>query len=239
MVWPRRLAEAVRLVRRFGFFDDTLPRFYDSVGRQGDAARIAALALLPEGALRGRLATIAADIQEMRPFLVRKFRPAKTAVSLPGGGAVAWDWILSGHAIGRVYHADTPTELLAALRSEDGDRAVPVGGSGLFLPPEALLGEAVPTSLQELATTHYVLDLLRDRLLLFYTKVDLQRIREAVRGADEVEALSDASIALDLPGPGYPGRNASLTARPECRLGSAIDTPHRVVSQLSPNPARL
>ena len=91
---PATTSRAVWWLRKIGWFDDSVERLVTLARSRGDPARLAELDREPEDTLRARLGRLAAEAQEMRPFLIRNFRAEKTVVALPGGGAVAWDWLL-------------------------------------------------------------------------------------------------------------------------------------------------
>jgi hypothetical protein len=128
---PATSAKAASYLDRFGWLDDSPARLAARARANGDATRLAALGREPEHALRERLRRLAADAQEMRPFLVRNFRPEKTIVELPGGGVVAWAWDLPMARIGGVVFAPTARDARLALSGGRASaRMVGVGFQG-------------------------------------------------------------------------------------------------------------
>jgi hypothetical protein len=115
----------------------------------------------------------------------------------------------------------TPREALAALAGADGQDFVCVSPAGHFL-PRGRPWEAPPLAgADALAGNAYVLELLHERLLRSYDRIDFDRIRRGLRKAPQAEDLEDEAVALscqDLAGseaaaPGG-GADAPAEARP-------------------------
>jgi hypothetical protein len=216
-----------------GWLDDTLARLTAFARANGESGRLAALAREPDDALRERLSRLAADAQEMRPFLVKNFRPEKTIVVLPGGGAVAWDWDLQYERMARVVFAPTAREARICLGGGlTTGRVVGVGLRGEFVLSCASVetgGESLPFAPRPagLAENVYVLELLQERLLRFYDRIDFARLRRQA-GADPDGALDDDALALscrdlaDEEGPEPTGLGPSRVPRRRLRTARLL-----------------
>ncbi len=164
---------------------------------------------MSEDALRRDLAAIAADIQEMRPFLVANFRPEITGVSLGDGQpTLYWSWT-AWPGIGKLIAALDEREIRLHTHTMKSVPLAIVNSEGIFvdyhlpwIAPADRVGRSRELSL---ALNAQLLHLVRDRLFDLYMRVDFERVRRRWRdlssweeeGADQVVAASCHELAHD------------------------------------------
>lgn len=120
---------------------------------------------------------LAADLAEMRPLLVRNYRPERSVIQLTEDLFVAWNWSLD-HRLGIVYVAGSERELLERIATGSSVLAATVGFDGSvsrFNLPWLRLSElpgGANASLRLVEAFH-------SRLLAFYDRIDLDALLRA------------------------------------------------------------
>lgn len=162
-----------------------------------DQDKICEIRLRPSDPL-AKLEWLAAGIQEMRPFLVRNFNPAKTLIEIGPGFTVAWDWTLVG-GMANLIGGDSKASALESLATHRTRWTAVVGYDGLLcdqLMPWVRTGTSgCLDGRSGLLENLYILEMFHDKLLEFYNKIDFERIRsqaeERACQSAEAMALSD------------------------------------------------
>jgi hypothetical protein len=141
---------------------------------------------------RAKLAALASDILELRPFLVRDHNPLKTIVEVAPGLFVAWVWIEK--ALGMIPVATTERELLEAWHQGRSRAMLAVAFDG------SVSSGATPwldaTSLRDrdaLALSVRLLETIHAKLFAIFDKIDLAAAFGRVR---DDTALTDENLAL-------------------------------------------
>ncbi|WP_439626863.1 hypothetical protein [Gemmata sp.] len=163
-----------------------MPAFLDTIARF-DRKRPAATGAV----LRSGLASLAADVQAMRPLLVRNFHPHRTTLRLADDVWVAWTWHLA-NGIGNVLVAPSEGDLRTRIETRRVAEAYTVRHDGLLAymrtpwRTAADLPGATP-----LAANYALLECFRDRLFSFYDRIDLARVGAAPGGTPIPEPAGD------------------------------------------------
>jgi hypothetical protein len=152
-----------------------------------------------DDALRAGLDRLAADIQEMRPFLLRGFRAEKASISLGDDLVVAWDWSLL-YGIAYLIPGTTIEDIQRAMVTRSAQLIVTVGRDGLLLDannPWVTTGTiAARDGDRWLPENFLVLELMHEKLFGLYDRIDFERIR-CRSGVAEGDA-DDEAIALSV-----------------------------------------
>lgn len=163
-----------------------LPHFINLMKRGGP------IKPLNSAKAQARLAALAADLLEMRPFLVRDHNPMENVLELAPGLFASWVWV--GKALAMVPVASSQRDMLESWHAGRCRMMLLVGFDGL------LSGGGVPwldaTTLKEPAALPLnlrFLEAIHARLFAIYDKVDL---RAAFGRAREAGELTDESVAL-------------------------------------------
>jgi hypothetical protein len=191
----------------FAIYDWKMVRVFDTLlGRmvQGLAARgKAPLSREEELARIGRLAD---DIHEMRPFLVRNFRPSRAVVALPGDLMAHFIW-MHNDRLGILRCAATERELLDQDQRSDVEWPLGISYGGVLCchvnPWRNVVSCAESLPAPALTVGRVVLEALHAKLFGFYDKIDLGAILAPWRSddpgkpesADEEAMVIAASIA--------------------------------------------
>lgn len=155
-----------------GFFDSGMAAFLDRV--RSWAGRTCTSGT--ETGLLSGIASLAADIQAMRPLLVKNFRPEKTVLRLADDLWVAWSWQLA-NGIGNVLVARSEGELLAGIATRRVSEGYSVRHNGLLAYMRTPWRTAVELpGATPLAANYALLAWFRDRLFSFYDRIDLARV---------------------------------------------------------------
>ena len=183
----------------FKLLRDGLPAFLRKVRCGGDRDRLRVLAEHSDDALRTQLSEIIADIQEMRPFLVRGFKPEKTAIDSINGMALAWEWCLR-HGVGLLIVGNTIEDILEALSTGYSKLTVTVGRDGILLDSSKPWSTTETVSAREqdrwLPENVLVMELFRKKLFDLWDRIDFKGIRRRAQAAEVTDELSDEAFAL-------------------------------------------
>jgi hypothetical protein len=144
---------------------------------------------------------LAADIQEMRPLLLRGFRPEKASVSLGDYLVVAWDWSWRFSGIATLITGTTIEDIQRAMATLSVQLIVRVGRDGLLFDannPGVTTGTIAASERDRwLPENLLVLELMHEKLFGFYNQIDFDRIRRRFGVAAEGDA-DDEAIALSV-----------------------------------------
>jgi hypothetical protein len=183
----------------FNLLEDSLPAFLRIVCRGGDRDRLCEIAKASDNALRSRLSEIVADIQEMRPFLVRGFKSEKTAIESINGMALAWEWSLR-FGIALLFAGNTTEDILETVSSGQAKLTVTVGRDGILLDSSKPWSTTETFSAQErdrwLPENVLVMELFHKKLFDLWDRIDFEGIRRRAQATEGTEELSDEAIAL-------------------------------------------
>lgn len=179
-----------------GYFDSGMPAFLDRVSHWSGLARKGER----ETVLQSDLPSLAADIQAMRPLIVKNFRSEKTRLRLADDLWVAWSWQLA-NGIGNVLVAPSEGELLTGIATHRMDEAYTVRQNGLlaYMRTPWRAAAELP-GVAPLAANYALLEWFRDRLFSFYDRIDLTRVGAVPIGSTvpEPEAGDEQIIAAAL-----------------------------------------
>jgi len=193
---PRRM---VHYVTRGGWEKDHLGLFLARLCEGADAARIREIGGASDADIGKYLASLAADIQEMRPFLVRGFNPRKAVVSFGPGLVAAWTWTAYA-GIASVIGGRSQAQVEEAVESRRVSLAVRVSHEGLFIDankPWLTVDTAqVVGGVSPLVLNCYALERFHEKLFSFYDRIDFERIRARARSRCLETDLDEEAIAL-------------------------------------------
>ena len=135
------------------------------------------------------LLALVADIQEMRPLLLRNFHTEKTAITIGPGALLHWDWCYRG-GIGWILAAADQRDVFRFARQSRTASVATVDLAGEltdYHKPWVRLAPHVggPRRWRANALTAHLLELCRDRLLAFYNAIDFDAVRRTARHADD------------------------------------------------------
>ncbi len=182
-----------------GFFDSGMPVFLDRVGHWSGQIRTGQRETVSPSAL----SSLAADIQAMRPLIVKNFRSEKTRLRLADDLWAAWSWQLA-NGIGSILVAPSEGELLTGIATHRVDEAYTVRHDGLlsYMRTPWRTAAELP-GVAPLAANYALLEWFRDRLFSFYDRIDLTRVGAVPIGStvSEPEAGDEQIIAAALSTP--------------------------------------
>lgn len=178
----------------------------------------------PDEVLRDSLWQVAAQIQFVRPYLVRNFRPEKSVVRLADDCFVAWRWLVH-FGVGLVVLTRSEREMVEALRTGGSDMAAEMAPDGLLLDPTmpwATAADPVPGVAAPLAVSLWILGQVRDQLQEMYAKINHSQV--------EADAARTRPLAPDTADPsGVPAQaEPPGTAGPAEREVARITRPVRL-----------
>lgn len=193
----------------FGLVQSHLLTFAAMASQSADADSLETLALASEPDLLRDIAEAAADISEMRPFLIRNYRAENSIIRLPGEKDfyIAWDWCVH-YGMANIVCSCRHEDLLEYRVSRKTLCPIKVGNDGLLRDgTKPWITSVHDRRLKEIdlvALNRYILDLFWEKLFSFYEQIDLDRIRKRsitdVRpDDDEVLALSSRDLADQQP----------------------------------------
>ena len=156
---------------------------------------------LPDDALRPWLDGLMADIQEMRPFLLRGFHPERASISLGDDLVVAWDWSLR-YGLASLITGTTVEDIQRIMVTRIMELGVTVGRDGLLLDANNPWVTTETIAAREgdrwLPENGLVLELFHEKLLELYYRIDFERIRRHTGHADIEDDLDDEVLALSI-----------------------------------------
>jgi hypothetical protein len=178
-----------------------LPLFLRKVrGAAGCRDCLEMIRALPDDTLRSRLDGLMADIQAMRPFLLKGFHPEKASINLGDDLIVAWDWSLR-FGLASLIVGTSVEDIRRVREIGRGELFVTVGQDGLLLDVMNpwVTTETITTMEDDrwLPENQLVLELFHEKLFGMYEKIDFERIRR--RSEDSAGTVSDdEAIALSI-----------------------------------------
>jgi hypothetical protein len=196
------------------FGRDDSRAFYRIVLANGIPDELRAKLKMPKETLRSSINRMGEDIVTMRQLLIRDFAPDSTIISVSRDLVFAVQWA-AHYGIMNLRFAETEDKLLGALATHGG-RILLLARDGALLDADRpwIRMENIPpiAEVSGLAVNAYILELIYEKLLYFYDKVDETRFRylaasEVVREkeADEVvawscqELVAKASVVAETP----------------------------------------
>ena len=184
-------------------FDVLMRRMAADLAERGEAPQ-------PREEELAQIERLADDIHQMRPFLVRNFRPAKAVVELPGQIMGNFVWAANDR-LGCLRCAETEAELLEQEHRAEVDLPLGINTRGLLtcsINPWRTVGtheEVLP--FPAISVGRVVLEAVHETLFRFYDQIDVEAILRRWRSEarsdqdeppsaeDEVEAIA-AAIAV-------------------------------------------
>jgi len=235
---PHLMADAFE---KYGLLGGNLNKFLAGVRRRVGPERVNGFLPYTDERLRAMLAGMASDIQEMRPFLVKSFKPQKTIIPLGDGLVVAWRWTVR-FGIANLVVGESEAEVLRYVESQHSAMDILVDHDGLLFEstkPWVTADESPPCEdMRPLALNCYIVGLFHERLYSFYDRIDFERIRardccEAATSPEEGQealALSCQDLARkdgvedeECPPPFAPRRRPIPSVRLQRLLSLLVD----------------
>ena len=150
---------------------------------------------------RQQLATMAAEIREVRPFVITDHNPEKCSAEVAPGLWVSWFWGGS-QQLGIVPVHDDARKRVAEFRSLKFTTSLRVRHDGLLaseFAPWIDMDDVLETEPDGLAANVAIVGALHGRLLEVFGKIDLDaaygRVREAAAGAEGAETPTQEAVA--------------------------------------------
>jgi hypothetical protein len=164
------------------------------------AGRLHAITESPDDVLRARLEGYASDLREMRPFLLRGFKPMKAMIAPGEDLVIAWDWSLRGLA--SLFVGESYGQVAGVLARGRMSVQLTVGNDGLLHDLWNLWYTTETLSERDkgrwLPENYLILEQFHEKLFGFYDKIDFQRIRSRIGGPSVAGELSDVAITLSI-----------------------------------------
>ncbi|MEI6127600.1 MAG: hypothetical protein WCQ99_13730 [Pseudomonadota bacterium] len=143
---------------------------------------------------------MAFDIHEMRPFLIKNYRPEKSIISLGTRVYAAWDWCLYDH-YGYLFTGDTYREVWESLRKTNINYPLRINYCGLLI--NSLFPWITTDTIQEnggyspIDINVAIVTAIHEKLFSFYEQVDINAILNKLTrpGKSEPQPLSATFIA--------------------------------------------
>ncbi|MBI3468885.1 MAG: hypothetical protein HY000_38260 [Planctomycetes bacterium] len=187
--------ECVQFVSQSGLRAKSLVRLL-GISAQLDHPRLDFLRTLSKEHLQSTARTLANDIQEMRPLLVRNFNPMKTITAVAPSLFIAWDWSLR-YGIGNLYVERSQEDIIEAVHSGKCAFSIKAIASGLLVdghqPWISVLKCDSAQFPDALAFNVLLLESIHDKLWSFYDQIDRDRIRRTLAGGQKAPAIEDAN----------------------------------------------
>lgn len=149
---------------------------------------------------RQRLATLAAEIHEVRPFLVELDNPDKSRVEVAPNLWASWRWA-GGTQLGLIPIHEGERRRLAEQHSRTYSTLVSLRHDGLLASEHApwiRVGNLETPEPEALAANLVIVEAIHERILGLFAKVDLVAVYDRVREAAAGEPGGDAPSAEDV-----------------------------------------
>jgi hypothetical protein len=178
---------------------DYLTEFLEAVARCANQTTLVRLSRMSDVALKKDLETLASDVQEMRPFLVRGFDPERTLVGVNEDFFLAWDW----STVGMASILCGPTREFVHRWQASRQVLLPIGMgcNGILFDNKKtwISAAAAPLvcGINPMAVNLYVLQLFHERLFFFYDRIDLPAIRRRGEEASEEDLAEDEEVLAE------------------------------------------
>jgi hypothetical protein len=190
-----------------GAFHDHLLMFLCSTLAAVDSAELSKYSAMPAEKLIEMLNSLAGDIQEMRPFLIRNFDPLKTKIIFGNEqhSAIAWDWSIN-YGMARMLFAAGEPDLIEAQVAPRELFPVRVGLDGILRdgrkPWITAASETRISDVNPLALNVLLLKLFHEKLFSFYDQIDFDRMRRrrsssADRQSEDLQVLAFSCQELE------------------------------------------
>ena len=183
--------------------DRLLRRMATDLAERGEAS-------LPHEEELAHIERLADDVHQMKPFLVRNFRPAKAVVELPGQFVGNFIWAANDR-MGCLRCAESEEALLDQEHRAEVELPLGINPRGLLTcfvnPWRTVATHEEPLLFPAISVGRIVLEAVHDRLFQFYDQIDVEAILRRWRSdarsdqdeppsaEDEVEAIA-AAIAV-------------------------------------------
>jgi hypothetical protein len=157
-----------------------------------------ALSLQEEAA---RIESLADDIDQMRPFLVRNFRQSKTTMALPGGLFAQFSWASQGR-LGLLTCAESERELVEQEHASLAHMPLGISYRGLLScyvnPWRNVLTYQEDLPVSAPTTGRVVLEALHAKLFSFYEQIDVDDIlaRWRSRSDEQPPSADDEAMVI-------------------------------------------
>jgi hypothetical protein len=182
---------------------------------------------LPPGEEQARIELLADGLLQMKPFLVRNFRPSRAVVALPGDLVATFSWA-TNNRVGLLKCATSESKLVEQEQRGIVDLPLGISHQGLltcFVNPWRTAGTAeLDLPVPPLTVNRVVLEAVHDLLFGFYDQIDVEAILDRWRTTgeateatvEEVDEVIAASITVDAQ------RGEEAVAAPTGRVTSSL-----------------
>lgn len=134
-----------------------------------------------------RLAELAFEIQEMRPFLLHNFNPEKTIIKVTEDLYISWRWAI-GFGIGVVFVAQSREAMLVQLHKHASHTFLSLSDAGILqCGPLPWIDTFTLTEKQDnsLSANLHIVELIHEKLFSLYDRVDRNAILNRMRNRTE------------------------------------------------------
>lgn len=211
------IKQAKLLAEECGFGRDDLGDFMDTATASELPADFSELRTWSEVELHDHIEILSSDVHEMRPFLVRNFRPEKTLVQLRKDLFMAMDWT-ARHGVIDLFFGHTEHAVRGNLQTRTTPWNIRLSQRGVLIDGYRPWITAANLGAKALAMNAFLLEAIHDRLFEFYDQIDVAGIRERAQAVVDSEEIDDEVLAVsshDVPDdtPDEPVEKRLRTAR--------------------------
>jgi hypothetical protein len=143
-----------------------------------------------------KLERLAAEIAEMRPFLVHNFKPENILIEIAPGMIISWFWAV-GIGEGLVWIAPTIESMLKQQRAKTSYLTLLLNYDGLltgYVTPWLSVDALVENKDRALYLNLQIVEAIHAKLLSFYAKVDVQAIRDRYKKNQTTKTTSEPTL---------------------------------------------
>jgi hypothetical protein len=216
----------IRCQEIFGIYQWKLTRVFDVLlGRMARALAEQEEVSLGREEELARIELLADDIHQMKPFLVRNFRPSKAVVELPGGLKAHFFWAQVDRLVA-LRCAESERQLLNQDRRGEVELPLAINCRGVLTchvnPWRNVVSHEESLPAPALTTGRVVLEAVHAKLFRFYDQIDVDTILARWRSMDPGEPASAEEEAMAIAASIASGTVPEEPARDTGRITSSL-----------------
>ena len=186
-----------QVISDFGFLSEgTLPTYFEKITKSISIKKLKNSQSISEKL--SLLSVLASNLQEMRPFLIRNYKPSKSIISLAEDVYIGWDWWLYNQ-IGSIYTGESEKEIMAYIHKRGFRVPLRIDHSGILL--NWKLPWEKSTSLDEINGCSpidiniFILEAIHDKLYTFYKQINFKEVVRKFKSNIQYGHFTDRYVA--------------------------------------------